>query len=306
MRLIRWQFLWLLTLGLVGGCAKSLPPEVSVPTGAAPSITLATTTSAQDSGLLDVLLSDFEKQSGIKVKVIAVGSGQALELGRRGDADLLLTHSPEDEKKFVQEGWGLSCRPLMHNDFIIAGPVGDPAGIHSSKKVVDALRRIAEKRCVFISRGDESGTHKKELTLWKACGVHPEGTWYVSSGTGMALSLRMAHEKRGYVMTDRGTYLSHKNEVDLEICFEGDELLLNKYSLMLVNPGRHAHVHHSEAVMFADYLFSPQGQELIRTFGIDQHGEPLFVPETIEIPSPPQGTRNVRFGDNTISVRTER
>ena len=152
-----------------------------------------------------------------------------LSRSRRGDADLLLTHSPDDEKKFIEEGWGLNRRPLMHNDFVIAGPVEDPAGIKQTKTAVDALRAIAEKQCVFVSRGDESGTHKKELAVWKSAGIKPEGSWYVSAGTGMALSLRMAHEKRGYILADRGTYLALKNEIELVVDFEGDPILLNKY-----------------------------------------------------------------------------
>lgn len=282
MRFFRRTFLWLVSLGLVCGCSGTVPPETSPETPTSPAvlaITLATTTSARDSGLLNVLLPVFERQDGIQVKVVAVGSGQALELGRRGDADLLLTHSPDDEKKFVEDGWGLNRRPLMHNDFIIVGPADDPAGIKSSKTAADALRTIAEKQGVFVSRGDESGTHKKEQAVWKAAGIKPQGDWYVSSGTGMALSLRMAHEKRGYILTDRGTFLSTGKEIDLVIDYEGDPLLLNKYSVMVVNPARHPHVHNAEAMKCADFLVSPTGQGIIRTFGVEKYGQPLFVPD---------------------------
>ncbi len=284
MRQSRWWIFILAVVGLVQGCAKSTPPADKSEAVSTPpkSMTLATTTSAQDSGLLDVLLPAFEQQSGIQVKVVAVGSGQALELGRRGDADLLLTHSPDDEKKFIEEGWGLNRRPLMHNDFVIAGPAEDPAGIKQTKTAADALRAIAEKQCVFVSRGDESGTHKKELAVWKAAGIKPEGNWYVSSGTGMALSLRMAHEKRGYILADRGTYLALKNEIELVVDFEGDPILLNKYSVMEVNPARHPHVRHAEAKLFAEFLVSMPGQEIIRTFGSEKYGQPLFVPDAEE------------------------
>lgn len=267
------------------GCSRSTAPgdRAAAGGGAPAAITLATTTSAQDSGLLDVLLPAFEKQSGIRVKVVAVGSGQALELGRRGDADLLLTHSPSDEEKFVEAGWGRNRRPLMHNDFVVAGPADDPAGIKQAKTVVEALRAIAEKACVFVSRGDESGTHKKELAIWKAAGIHPEGNWYISSGTGMALSLRMAHEKHGYVLTDRGTYLALKAELELVVDFEGDPMLRNMYSVMEVNPVRHPHVKNTEAKLLADFFLSKSGQEIIRSFGAEKYGQPLFVPDSGEV-----------------------
>jgi tungstate transport system substrate-binding protein len=281
MRVNHFRVLILALLCVWQGCTRSTPSDDPSATGrgTSKSMTLATTTSAQDSGLLDVMLPAFEKQSGIQVKVVAVGSGQALELGRRGDADLLLTHSPSDEEKFVEAGWGRNRRPLMHNDFIIAGPADDPAGIKQAKSAVEALRAIAEKSCVFVSRGDESGTHKKELTLWKTAGIDPEGSWYISSGTGMALSLRMAHEKHGYILTDRGTYLSLNAELELVVEFEGDPLLRNLYSVMEVNPARHPHVKSSEAMLLAEFFLSQSGQEIIRTFGTETYGQPLFVPD---------------------------
>lgn len=284
MSLCRWRLLVLAVVGFVQGCGKSTPsiePSTVAPT-ASKSMTLATTTSAQDSGLLDVLLPAFEKQSEIQVKVVAVGSGQALELGRRGDADILLTHSPDDEKKFVEEGWGQNRRPLMHNDFVIAGPAEDPAGIKQAKTAADALRSIAEKQSVFVSRGDESGTHKKELFLWKTAGLQPEGSWYISSGTGMALSLRVAHEKRGYILTDRGTYLALNAEVELVVDFEGDPVLRNMYSVMEVSPAKHPHVRSSEAAALAEFFVSKSGQEIIRSFGTEKYGQPLFIPDAGE------------------------
>ena len=280
--------LYILVLVCVGqGCSQSTPPaDPSVMgRGSSGSMTLATTTSAQDSGLLDALLPAFEQQSGIHVKVVAVGSGQALELGRRGDADLLLTHSPDDEMKFVEAGWGRNRRRLMHNDFIIVGPADDPAGIKLAKSAAEALRAIAEKSCVFVSRGDESGTHKKELAVWKAAGINPEGSWYISSGTGMALSLRMAHEKHGYVLSDRGTYLALNAEIELVVDFEGDPVLRNMYSVMEVNPARHPHVKSSEAMLLAGFLLSQPGQEIIRSFGTEKYGQPLFIPDASEVDS---------------------
>lgn len=285
MQVCHFRVLVLALLCVWQGCVRSTPSDDPSKTGSAASrsMTLATTTSAQDSGLLDVLLPAFETQSGIQVKVVAVGSGQALELGRRGDADLLLTHSPSDEEKFVEAGWGRNRRSLMHNDFIVAGPADDPAGIQQAKSAVDSLRAIAEKSCVFVSRGDESGTHKKELAIWKAAGINPEGSWYISSGTGMAQSLRMAHEKHGYILTDRGTYLSLKAELELVIDFEGDPLLRNLYSVMEVNPARHPHVKSTEAMKLAEFLLSKSGQEIIRSFGTEKYGQPLFIPDASDV-----------------------
>lgn len=239
---------------------------------------LATTTSTQDSGLLDVLLPAFEQESGIKVKVVAVGSGQALELGRRGDADVLLTHSPEAETKFMNEGFGAKRLAVMYNDFVVLGPAADSTGIKTVRTASDAFKLIAGARSTFVSRGDESGTHQKELNVWKKAGITPDGEWYIRAGTGMAQALRMAHEKKAYLLCDRATYLALKQEVQLDVLLEGDELLLNRYSVIVVNPEKHPHVRVSGANRWADFLISKGGQKIIGEFGVDRYGRSLFVP----------------------------
>jgi tungstate transport system substrate-binding protein len=240
------------------------------------SITLATTTSARDSGLLDALLPRFRARSGIEVKVVAVGTGQALELGRRGDADVLLVHAPDAEKQFIAEGYGVGRRPLMHNDFVFVGPRKDPAGVAGETSAVAALRKIAQAQASFVSRGDDSGTHKKEKRLWREAGVRPDGDWYLEAGTGMAATLRVANGKRAYTLTDRGTFLAHRDRLDLAILCEGDPRLRNFYSVMLVNPARHPHVQAEAARRFIDFMTSPAVQTFIGQFGREQYGEPLF------------------------------
>ena len=227
------------------------------------------------------MLPAFERESGVKVNVVAVGSGQALELGRRGDADVLLTHSPAAETTFMDEGCGEKRRAVMHNDFVIVGPADDRAGIKKARTAAEAFKRIAGTQSAFVSRGDESGTHQKEMGLWKESGVDPEGTWYLRAGAGMAQALRMAHETKGYILCDRATYLALKPEVELIVLLEGDARLLNRYSVITVNPARHPHVHRDDAGRFADFLVSPQGQGLIGAFGVERYGQPLFVPDAI-------------------------
>lgn len=264
---LAWLFMACLSLG----CSAERQPSKE--------ITLATTTSTQDSGLLDVLLPAFERESGVRVKVVAVGSGQALELGRRGDADVLLTHSPQAEQEFMDEGWGGKRHAVMHNDFVLAGPVQDPSGIREAHTAADAFRMIADANGVFVSRGDESGTHQKELSIWIQAGIEPAGDWYIQAGAGMAQALRMAHEKQAYVLCDRATYLALKDEVTLVVLLEGDERLLNHYSVITVNAAKQSHVHEDEANAFADFLISPSGQRTIGTFGVERYGQPLFVPD---------------------------
>jgi tungstate transport system substrate-binding protein len=254
-----------------GGCSPPAP---------APSLTLATTTSAQDSGLLDVLVPAFRGQTGIEVKVVAVGTGQALELGRRGDADVLLVHSPPAEQRFVDEGFGVGRRQVMWNDFVVAGPPADPAGVKGSPSAAEAFARIARARSPFVSRGDESGTHLKEKEVWRRAGVEPGGDWYVASGAGMGQVLRMAGEKRAYTLTDRGTYLAQRQGPDLTVLYEGDPLLRNVYSIIRVNPEKHPHVRREAAEKFADFLTGPEGRKIIADFGKDRFGQPLFsLPE---------------------------
>ncbi len=253
------------------GCASKSPP--------ARELTLATTTSTQDSGLLDVLLPDFQRESGVKVKVIAVGSGQALELGRRGDADILLTHSPQAEKKFMEEGWGGIRQAVMHNDFVIVGPAEDRNNLKNAHTAAEAFKIIAEAELPFVSRGDESGTHQKEITIWKSAGVDPNGAWYIRAGAGMAQTLRMAHEKKAFVLSDRATYLTLKNELELVVQFEGDEQLLNHYSVMTINPEKHSHIHQDDAKRFVEFLMSPNARKTIGSFGVELYGQALFAPD---------------------------
>jgi tungstate transport system substrate-binding protein len=256
------------------GAQQSEPPPASA-------ITLATTTSTQDSGLLDELLPLFERESGVEVKVVAVGSGQAMELGRRGDADVLLVHSPAAERRFMDEGFGDKRMAVMHNDFVLAGPTEDMAKVKAASSAVDAFKAIATAQSPFVSRGDESGTHTKEREIWQAASVIPEGGWYMSAGTGMAQALRIAQEKQAYILTDRATYLALKAELALVVLVEGDERLLNRYSVITINPARHAHVHEQEANRFAEFLLSPSGQKAIGAFGVERYGQPLFFPDAV-------------------------
>ena len=243
-------------------------------------IILATTTSTQDSGLLDVLLPIFEKETGYFVKTIAVGSGQAMAMGQKGEADVLLVHSPEAEKKFMVEGYGMNRRLVMHNDFIVVGPPGDPAKIKKIKSSVESFKKIASAKALFLSRGDNSGTHAKEKAIWKAAGINPEeGKWYQQTGLGMGQTLSVAAEKKGYTLADRGTYLALKKNLGLDILVEGDTILLNIYHVIEVNPAKWPKVNNAGAKTFADFMVSKGTQELIKTFGVDKFGSPLFFPD---------------------------
>ncbi|MEK6660374.1 MAG: substrate-binding domain-containing protein [candidate division NC10 bacterium] len=242
-------------------------------------VILTTTTSTQDSGLLDVLVPLFEKQTGYSVKTVSVGTGQALALGGRGEADVVLVHAPETEKKYLAEGNMINRRLVMHNDFIVVGPRSDPARVRSIRKATDAFRRIAEARAIFLSRGDNSGTHILEKHLWKQAGISPEGNWYLQSGQGMGQTLGIASEKQAYTLTDRGTYLAFKKRVALEILVERDRPLLNIYSVMEVNPSRFSKVNASGGKAFADFMVSAEVQAVIKTFGVEKFGEPLFFPD---------------------------
>lgn len=244
-------------------------------------LTLATTTSTRDSGLLDLLVPMFEKQTGIEMKVVAVGSGQALELGRRGDADVLLTHAPAAEKQFMAEGHAEQRRGVMHNDFVLVGPQTDPAQIKDQTSITEAFRRIARSESPFISRGDESGTNMKEKKVWQAAAIEPQGEWYVQGGAGMAAALRMASEKRAYTLTDRGTFLSQRDRLDLTIHVEGDPLLLNPYVVIVVSSKKHPGVNHQAASRFSEFLLSPNVQQIIGEFGVKQFGKPLFFPKEL-------------------------
>jgi tungstate transport system substrate-binding protein len=244
-----------------------------------PSITLATTTSVQDTGLLDDLLPLFHEQTGIEVRVVAVGTGQALELGRRGDADVLMVHDAASEKQFMDDGFGSSRTEVMYNDFLLVGPPNDPAGIKGEKSIVEAFRKLADKDALFVSRGDDSGTHKREKSIWKQLKLEPKGQWYVEAGSGMASVLRMADQKKAYTLCDRGTYLALHQGMDMQIIVAGDPVLINHYSVIVVNPAKHPHVHHDLAKQFADFLISPATQKRIGEFGVAQFGHPLFIPD---------------------------
>jgi len=243
---------------------------------------LATTTSTQDSGLLDVLIPAFEKQTGYFVKTISVGSGQAMKMGEKGEADVLLVHSPAAEKSFMDQGFGVNRKLVMHNDFIILGPASDPAKIHDAKTAAEAYKRIAQSGALFLSRGDNSGTDAKDKGLWKAAGIKPEGQkWFQQTGLGMGETLNVAAEKRGYLLADRGTYLAlnKKRRLGLEILVAGEPKLLNIYHVIEVNPAKWPKVNSPGAKAFSDFMVSAPIQEIIKGFGIKDFGSPLFFPD---------------------------
>jgi tungstate transport system substrate-binding protein len=242
------------------------------------SLILATTTSTQDSGLLDEVLPVFTRDSGWQVKTVAVGSGQAIELGRRGEADALLVHSPAAEEKFVAEGGAGSRRLVMHNDFVLLGPKADPAGIKGASSA-EAMKKIAAAEEVFVSRGDESGTHAKEKGLWSAAGATPGGSWYQSTGQGMGATLRVASEKAGYTLSDRATYLTQRGTLELEVLSEGDAGLLNVYHVIETTEKAGDRVRPDGAKAFADWIVAPPAQRLIGEFGKAKFGQPLFTPD---------------------------
>ena len=246
---------------------------------ASKTVILATTSSTQDSGLLDVLVPLFEKDNALKVKTISVGSGQAMKMGEKGEADVLLVHSPDAEKKFMAEGFGVSRRLVMHNDFIIIGPAADPAKIKGAG-AAEAMKRIAQSGVVFASRGDNSGTHAKEKGLWKGAAINPDGQkWYQQTGLGMGQTLNIAAEKKGYALTDRATYLSLKKGLGLEILVEGDGKLLNVYHVIELNAVKWPKVNTQGGKAFADFMVTKQAQEIIGRFGVEKYGAPLFFPD---------------------------
>ena len=240
---------------------------------------LSTTTSTQDSGLLDVLVPMFEKKTGYTVKTISVGTGQALALAAKGEADVALVHAPDSEKKYVADGLLLNRRLVMHNDFIIVGPAEDSAKIKGLPSAVDALKRIAEAKATFVSRGDNSGTHQLEQKLWGEAKVKPEGAWYLQAGQGMGATLGIASEKRAYTVTDRGTFLAFQKRVQLVNLVERDRILLNIYSVMEANATKFPRVNVAGGKAFADFMVSAEVQAVIKTFGVDKFGEPLFFPD---------------------------
>jgi tungstate transport system substrate-binding protein len=241
-------------------------------------VVLSTTTSTQDSGLLDVLVPLFERQSGLTLKPVSVGTGQALALAARGEADVVLVHAPALEKKYVAEGKLLNRGLVMYNDFIVVGPEGDPAKIRGEPRAAAALAKIAAAGARFVSRGDKSGTHLLEQTLWKEAGVTPAAPWYIESGQGMGATLGIADDRRAYTLTDRATYLALSRRLALTTLVEGDRALFNVYSVMEVNPGNGPRINTAGGKAFADFMVAPATQALIRAFGVEKFGRPLFVP----------------------------
>ena len=264
--------LFLFMLGLLFGVASRSAETQSR------NVILSTTTSTQDSGLLDLLVPVFEKQSGYSVKTVSVGTGQALALAAKGDADVALVHAPSLEKKYVADGQLQNRRLVMYNDFVIIGPKDDPAKIRTVKSTLAALKAIEQAKAPFVSRGDNSGTHTLEKALWKEAGIQPTGPWYIESGQGMGATLNIANERNAYTITDRGTYLALGKRVTLPILVEGDRALLNIYSVMEVNPANGPRVNAAGGKAFADFMVSPQAQNLIKNFGVEKFGQPLFVP----------------------------
>jgi tungstate transport system substrate-binding protein len=242
-------------------------------------IIVQSTTSTQNSGLFEHLLPLFTKKTGIEVRVVAVGTGQALKNAENGDGDVVLVHSQPDEEKFVADGWGVKRYPVMYNDFIVVGPKADPAEIAGLKQAPEALKKIAEAKALFASRADDSGTHKAELKLWEEAGVDPRvssGSWYLETGSGMGATLNTAVGKQAYALTDRGTWLAFANKDDFKVLVEGDDKLFNQYGVILVNPTKHPNVKAKEGQAFIDWLVSPEGQAAISSYTID--GQQLFFP----------------------------
>jgi tungstate transport system substrate-binding protein len=274
----------LVLVGLVGCGGTSESTQTAEPTQGPEEprrLILATTTSTQDSGLLDLILPAFEAEFGVDVDVVAVGTGQALALGQDGNADVLLVHSRAREDQFMADGHGVRREDVMYNDFVIVGPVDDPAGIRGTAGAADALAAIAAAQAPFVSRGDDSGTHSKEKSIWEAAEIDPEGEWYISAGQGMGAVLTMANEQQAYTMSDRATYLARTLEgIELEILVEGDPILFNPYGVMAVNPDKGPHIQADLANAFIDWLVSLPTQEMIAEFGVAEFGMPLFTPDS--------------------------
>ena len=265
------------TAALLAAFCRPLPPLAAQ----SPEVILATTTCTRDAGLLDSLLPVFERQTRYHVKVIAVGSGQALAMGRRGDADVVLSHAPEAERVLVDSGYFVRRRLVMHNEFLVVGPASDPAGLRGLSDAVAAFRRLAERRAPFVSRGDQSGTHQREQLLWKRTGMTapPRDGWYVESGQGMGATLQLADEKRAYTLTDRATYLAWRDKLQLVPMVEGDSLLYNVYHVLELNSKNAARANLTGGRALADFFVAPETQALIAGFGKARFGQSLFVPD---------------------------
>ncbi|MGB1799597.1 MAG: substrate-binding domain-containing protein [Gammaproteobacteria bacterium] len=267
------QFLSLCFFTLLWGFSLHSAAEVE-------RLKMATTTSTDNSGLLAVLNPPFEKKYNVKLDVISVGTGKAIRLGQNGDVDLIFVHAPGAEKKFVNQGYGVERQPVMHNDFVIVGPENDPLGLKNVDTIQQAMTLLSDKKYIFISRGDDSGTHKKEKSLWDLVGGVPSGNWYLAVGQGMGIVLRIADDKEAYTLTDRGTYLAYKDKVRLKVLFENDEALFNPYHVIMVNPKKHSHTKIDLARKYSEFIRGEEGQSLIRNFKVN--GELLFHPDVIK------------------------
>lgn len=247
-----------------------------------PVLRMATTTSTDDTGLLDYLQPMFEEETGIKWEWVAKGTGAAIEDGKAGNVDILLVHSKKAEEDFVNEGYGVERVEVMYNDFVIVGPEADPAGIKGMKDAKEALKKIAQTESTFISRGDDSGTHKKELSIWEKANITPTGEWYIESGQGMGDTLSMADEKNAYTLADRGTFLAKKDQIELGVVVEGDQDLYNQYAVIAINPEKYPDTNIEGANKLIEWITSPEVQALIGEYGVDKYGQPLFVPNARE------------------------
>ncbi len=257
---------------LLSACAPAAPAD--------PTLILTTTTSTQDSGLLDMLVPMFEQQTGYTVQTVAVGTGAALKMGEEGNADVMLVHAPSSEVALMEAGWGRERFLVMHNDFVIVGPASDPAGIKGAATAAEAFQKIADAGANFVTRGDDSGTNKMEISLWDKAAVDPNGqAWYIDSGQGMGATLAIASEKMAYTLTDRATYLATKVNLQLDILVEGDPSLLNVYHVITVNPDKWPKINHEGALAFANFMIDPATQKIIGEFGVDKFGQPLFFPD---------------------------
>ena len=245
---------------------------------------LASTTSTQDSGLFDILLPAFEEATGYKVKVIAVGTGEAIELGEKGETDVILVHSRKEEDQFVEKGYGVNRKDVMHNDFLIVGPKEDPAQISGMTLAADAFKAITDTKSLFVSRGDDSGTHKKELSVWEKLAVTPSEDWYIETGQSMGETLKITDEKEGYTLTDNGTWLAQKENFTLIELVKGDEILYNPYGVIAVNPEKYPDlkINYEGAMAFINWIIGQEGQEIIKEFGVEKYGQPLFYPDAIK------------------------
>ena len=244
-------------------------------------IKISSTTSTDNTGLFNALNPPFEKMFNCRVDVIAQGTGKALKTGEMGDCDVVFVHSRPAEDKFIEAGYGVNRRDVMYNDFVIVGPKEDPAELRNLNNIIEVLKKINDTKSTFVSRGDDSGTHKKEKAIWKKTGINPSGRWYIEAGQGMGAVLQIADEKKAYTLTNRGTYLAYKKKINLEILTEGDPLLYNPYGIIAVNPAKHSTVNYVFAMAYIGWVTSQEGQKIIREFGKDKFGQPLFIPVAV-------------------------